>query len=386
MYKFSAPMPYTKEDIQKLLDINNQIEKSKITNLYFGLPSHCSMFTGFEQARNINSDKTDFNFWENLMRYSLDKGFELIYLLNNPKPLDLANPKFSEQIEKLKLLLTKLEEIGVTKIRAAAPQLLSYLGKYYSHFDIYASTSLDYKTLAEYQNFIMVHPEVKQIVPSHDVNKNFKLLKNIQKDYPDIEIEIMVNEGCWKGCPHRSLHEIVDIDKSIIYNKELSLSNNYSNIICRYISEKYPFHGLTLNNNIYPWEIEEYFKIGINKFKLVGRDLLNEYPKICINAYYNYLKTIDDYKFAENQKIVNYIHHLMMGDYELQYLLTKDIRNLLPDIKYFKKYGHLCASGCGVECRYCYKCAEKIEKVYKKKIHELEKKSYYVPACTMAQT
>ena len=65
---------------------------------------------------------------------------------------------------------------------------------------------------------------------------------------------------------------------------------------------------------------------------------------------------------------------------------VKTYKKYLPDIKYFQKYGHLCASRCGVECRYCYKCAEKIQKVYEKKMKEREKEPHYVPACTMAMT
>ena len=38
---------------------------------------------------------------------------------------------------------------------------------------------------------------------------------------------------------------------------------------CNGIATKYPFYSLTLNNNIFPWEIKEYAQIGINKFKFV---------------------------------------------------------------------------------------------------------------------
>ena len=49
--------------------------------------------------------------------------------------------------------------------------------------------------------------------------------------------------------------------------------------------------------------------------------------------------------------------------------------------EHFKKYGHLCASRCGVECRYCYKCAEKIQKVFMKKQEEQQKST--MPFCVI---
>ena len=48
---------------------------------------------------------------------------------------------------------------------------------------------------------------------------------------------------------------------------------------------------------------------------------------------------------------------------------------------HFKKYGHLCALICGVECKYCYKCAEKIQKVFEKKQEEQRKR--ILPVCVV---
>ncbi|MBR1908865.1 hypothetical protein IJ818_08020, partial [bacterium] len=171
MYQFSAPMPYNKEDIDKLLTINNQVEKCEITSLYASLPSNCTLFTGFEQARNIQSGKQNFDYWKNLFSYTLENNLDFIYLLNSPIPFDLNNDDFEKMLDKLDKLLNELSNMGIKKIRVANPQLISYLWKNYNKFDIFASTSLEYKHISEYQNLILMHPEIKQIVPSHDINK-----------------------------------------------------------------------------------------------------------------------------------------------------------------------------------------------------------------------
>ncbi len=382
MYKFSVPMPYTKEHIDKIININKQVTKSKITSLYAGLPSTCNMFSGFEQCRNSCLNQTDFDYWKNLFSYSMERGCDFIYLLNSPLAFNTENINFRKRFEKLDKLLNQLYKIGINKLRVANPQLSSYLYRHYKQFNIYASTSLNYKTISEYKNLIQMHPEIKQIVPSHDLNKNFRFLKNLTKNYPTLNIEIIVNEGCMKGCPHRSLHE--NVNSNFKFNmSDLSLSENYCITFCTYLSEKYPFKSLTLNNNIFPWELEEYSKIGINNFKLVGRDTYNQEIEYSIIKYYLYFLAIENLKKIEYNPITTFIHHLNSNEI-LNQLSIKDVFNYLPKINYFKKYAHLCSSRCGVECFYCYKCAEKIQKVFEKKIKEKSKQPHYVPACNIS--
>ena len=376
MYKFSAPMPYTIEDINKLLGINNQIARSKITSLYACVPRGCEVFTGFEQSRNFAFDNTSWTYWKILIEYVLNSGYDFIYLLNSPRPFNTGDINFTKQIEKLEFLLSELKKIGVNKLRVASGQLSSYIGKHYSYFQVLASTSLEYKTIWEYQNFIAFHPEVKQIVPSHDINKNFKLLSNLRIRYPKTEIELMVNEGCLQGCPNRMFHEYISIDENEIVNNDICLSGHYATNFCFSITDKYPIQSLVIGNHIFPWDIDEYAKIGINNFKLVGRDGYGNFDSYLKN-FTMYLKGIDDIKLIEYYLLSYFTHHLSHNPL-LKQLYVKDYKKYLPKIGYFKKYGHLCASRCGVECRYCYKCAEKIQRVFKEKMKK-EKKVRYVP-------
>ena len=378
MYNFSAPMPYTIEDIDKLLDINNQVQKSAITSLYACVPRGCEVFTGFEQSRNFVFDNANWEYWKKLIEHTLNKNCDFIYLLNSPRPLDTENSDFSKQLEKLQLLLTELRKMGVKKLRVASGQLMSYIGKHYDDFEILASTSLEYKTIWEYQNFIAFHPEVKQIVPSHDVNKNFKLLSHLTKRYPDMEIELMVNEGCLQGCPNRMFHEYISIDENKTDKYEQCLTGGYSISFCHPIIEKYPIQSLLIGNHIFPWDIKEYEKIGIRNFKLVGRDGYNKNLKGYLDAFFMYLKGIDNIKYIENFPLSSFTHHLQQVPI-LKEVTVKDYRKYLPDIKHFVKYGHLCASRCGAECFYCYKCAKKIENMYEKEIKK--EKRIYIP-CT----
>ena len=379
MYQFSAPMPYTIEDIDKLLDINKQVEKSKITSLYACVPRGCEVFTGFEQSRNFAFSNVSWDYWKSLIEHVLSKNCDFIYLLNSPRPLTIESPDFPKQLEKLELLLSELKKLGVNKLRVAAGQLMTYIGNHYPDFQVLASTSLEYKTIWEYQNFIAFHPEVKQIVPSHDINKNFKLLKHLRKRYPNVELELMVNEGCLQGCPNRMFHEYISIDHIKTLNEDFCLSGGYATAFCNPVLQKYPIQSIAIGTHIFPWDIDEYVKIGINNFKLVGRDGYQHFENY-IKGYTMYLKGVEDIKAIENCYLTEFTHHLTNNSI-LSQLTVKEYKKYLPKIEHFIKYGHLCASRCAIECKYCYKCADKIQKALEKKQKIQNKET--VPFCTM---
>ena len=381
-YEFSLPMPYSIQDINKILDINNNVKNSQIKSLYASLPSNCNLFTGFEQSRNYMFEYNDWAYWQKLIKYTISQGCDFIYLLNSPRPLDITNINFPNQITKLEKLLEELQKIGVKKLRVASAQLSTYIAKHFKEFEILASTALEYKTIWEYQNFIAFHPEVKQIVPSHDVNKNFKLLSILRTRYPNIEIELMLNEGCLQGCPNRMLHESIDVEKRDIFNNDLCLSNGYSTLFCESVINRFPIACLAIGTHIFPWQLEQYGKIGINKFKLAGRDRYHNNLNNMIERFYAYIKGVEDEEYIKNYALANFTHHLNHNKL-LNQILVKDYKRYLPDIKYFKKYGHLCASRCALECRYCYKCAENIEKVFKKKQEEMNKRT--IPVCVVTK-
>ena len=378
MYQFSVPMPYTKEAIDKLCSINNQVEKSRIQTLYFSLPSNSCDFTGFENGRYIYQEVTDFNYWKPLIEYSLEKEFDFVYLLNFPKIFNHETDNIEQQLEKLNKLINNLRHTGCNKVRVCNPQLMGYINKNYPDIELYLSTLSQMQNIKQYENVFLMFNNIKEFVPVFDLNKNFKFLRNIKKKFPNIKIELMVNEGCISGCPYQAQHAellncktVNNIDKLYCFST-LFFRNNCSKIMHKNLSNYF-----SRSNIIYPWEIEDYSKFGINKFKLVGRNNYEFTIGKYINYYKMYLLGLDNFKNIENTPIRlfnNYINN------NLNFTARcKELKKFLPDISYFKKYGHLCASRCGVECLYCYKCAKKIQKVFEKKQEEQRKMN--LPVC-----
>ena len=368
MYQFSVPMPYEIENINKLIELNTQFYNSKITSMYAGLPSNCELFSEFEQQRNFYTNEigNTWNYWKKLYCHCLENNIDFIYLLNNPLPLSNKHPDLLFKLEKLDKLLQELKKIGINKIRIADNKLMSHINSNYPYFTLYASTSFEFKNFSEYKYFIFMHPYVKQLIPSNDNLKNMLLLKNLKTSFKDVNIELIVNEGCYFCCPNRFAHSLIPSD------------NYFTNNFCSILADKRPIHSLVFANNIYPWELEEYKKLGIINFKFVGRDgYINNFEQYFSN-FSAYLQGIDDIKSIKNCALTDFIHHLTNSP-ALKQLTVQKYKKYLPKISHFKKYGHLCSSYCGVQCRYCYECADKIQKVFEKNREKEHKMA--MPVC-----
>ena len=361
-YEFSLPMPTKKEHIDDFVKINKKLTKSEITSLFFALPINSPDITRFEQIRTILEKVTYFDYWKEIIEKAKENNFDVIYLLNSSRPLLIQSSFLSTQLEKLDILIKNLLASGCNKVRISNLQLLAYIAKKYPEVEIYVSTTLEYNYLRQYENLIKFFPQIKQIVLSHEVNKNFKLIKNLKKIYPNLDIEIMVNEGCISGCPLRNYHNMATtyVSKKLLLTLDETMQQSFFYNTCTKNDDTDFFKEICLSKDVFPWELETYRKIGINKFKLVGRDSV-QFREGIFENFETYLLGIEDYNNIKNSLFENFNHHLKPRERKF---LVKEIRPYLPRIEHFIKYGHLCASQCGIECQYCFKCAEKLEKKF----------------------
>ncbi|MBQ8887740.1 MAG: hypothetical protein IJY61_08580 [Candidatus Gastranaerophilales bacterium] len=363
MYKFSVPMPFETRFIDDLVEINKEVEKSKISEVYFSLPNNCSDNSGFEQLRTTNHIKTNYSDWEHLFEYTQKNDLELVYLLNTPKPFFSESNLLDKQLEKLDKLLKKLQKSGCNKLRITNIQLMEYIRIKYPKFKINVSTSLEYTEINQYINFLKIQPYIESIVPSYNVNRNFKLLKNLKSLYPNLEIELMVNEGCIFGCPLRYQHNLSlpYIQTETYLKRDNKLTAEFFNSTCKKYSYSNLLDEICKATIIYPWDIESYSDIGINKFKLVGRNCPEFSNGNYLKIYKMYLKGIDDPNYIKDEEF-RFLNHYIMSRKEIK-IKIKEIKPYLPKISHFIENGHFCSSVCGVECVYCYDCAKKIKEL-----------------------
>lgn len=128
---------------------------------------------------------------------------------------------------------------------------------------------------------------------------NTSIIKKLR--YPE-NIEIIVNEQCMGMCPFREMHY------SMIAKKNMFISDKDFNFNPMCKNKKGSYHELIGKQPHYVSKklIEEYYKLGINKFKIVGRD--NYRPDLAIMGYMDYLiKPEYHNRFIELCKINNII-------------------------------------------------------------------------------
>lgn len=362
MYYFSAPLPYYFEKVDEFAQVNKMISKSQIKTLFNSLPGELEEFTGFEQARS--NGKGEINSLEDFARlidYTFEKGFDFVYLLNTLQPFDMIHQdELSIKFEKLDKLVNVLKKHGVNKYRISNPQLVRHFKKNYPDIEVYLSTSLNYFTIKQVENAVKTFDNVKEVIPSYEQNRNFTLLSNIRKKLPNLDIELMATEGCIQGCPLRQHHIMERIPYKYL-EVDKARSREYIGMnrdCCDKIKTNDFWLYLCTSLVIYPWQLEEYSKIGINKFKFVGRDSFIFGKKGYVDFLRFYLQAVDDESKAEMLPFNIFSSYLWTKNSKI---LVKDIKPYLPKIEYFKKNGALCASRCGVDCTYCYKCAEKLK-------------------------
>ena len=356
--KFSAPLPFSKEQIDYLAQMNEKYKKSKVTTLYNCLPYNSIEKSGYEQHRTWDERVNSLYDLAELVNYAKSIGFGFTYLLNT-----VNTPLFKEferNVERLNSFLDKLRQFNITDIRVSNTFIMKYIDTNYKEFNLYGSTSQEYSSIRQYYNLIACFPKLKGIVFSWDNNKNFKLIDSFNKNL-GIELELMVNEGCVAGCPFRRDHH--SSNNSITNSRYSFCFNN----LCRKISNGNKSLQLCLDNIIYPWDIKNYNKHNVYNFKFVGRNadgFINGFDYL--SKYSTYLKGVDDVESIMDEPIINFNNYLI-GYSSWSSLKVKDVINLLPRIEHFERDGYKCSSVCGIECRYCYNCAEKIEKILKKK-------------------
>lgn len=357
---FSVPLPYDLTHIHRLAEINKEIKRSSIKYLYGCLPLNAKDRCEFEQSRVFDKRVSSLKTLLPYIEFAKDSGFEFVYLLNSLNVM--SYDEFRKKEDKLKRIVETMINKGVLDFRVASVMVIDYLAQNYPMVRIRCSTSQEYSSIKQYDNLFKAYL-IKEIVPSWDSNRNFNLLRNLKKLYPHLDIEIMVNEGCISGCPFRVYHSMFKGTKS------KWLRNRYNNFFKQECGRLYSDNfalSLCKSNIIYPWQINEYRKIGIKNFKLVGRNSDEFKTGEYLDIYRQYLLGVDDIRNILSIPIV-WFNHALFKSPGLQSVKVSDVIEVLPSIRFFSEKRFSCADVCGVECNYCFEKAKQLETILQRR-------------------
>ena len=356
MLEFSMPLVYDYDFIDKIAEMNTSLKKSKITNFYSCVPLNSSDRSYFEQDRVTSDIVGCFDDLNKYIQYAFKKGFTFTYLMNSVRGL-LPN-EFKELQPEIDAFIDNLLINGITDVRVTNTMVIGYLIQNHKHLNVHCSTSQEYSSVMQYKNLLSQYPEIKSIVPSYDLNKNFLFLTSL-KEMCENEIELMVDEGCLPECPFRNHHNLINYDRANVETENAIFYNRFFNDRCAAHYGENFWTNYCLSKTIAPWEVEIYAqKYGIRNFKLVGRNTL-EPPAAILDRTSAYLHGIEDASCLDNYPVHKFNHFIREMD-GLARVKYSEIKSLLPKLEYFEKNGHLCKSACGISCTYCLDCAEAI--------------------------
>ena len=355
IYQFSTPLYFNHAFIDEMAELNTKFKKSQVVTLYNSLPyplaNNFNDYLNLQRGYNFNI-KT-FKDFSNYIKHAKDNNFNVVYLFNSPKPLN--NNDFSKLKKEFYTLLDNLKLLNIKTLKVATVQSADLVNEYNrinnlnkeEEFKLAISTIFEIHTLPQYINLINNYPNIVNINISKDENQNFYLLKNLKTLYPDITIEMMIDEGCNKGCParisHMSCWNCAQFDCQKMQNTNNTL---------------YFFK----NGKIFPWHFPYYSALNINNFKTVTyqKERGEETHQPSMLPYFKVTEYGIDSLSKED------IKHIFAGgvsDEVIDLLPLKDIISYLPDINYLIKHGNFCASLCESYCTYCHKKADKFNKV-----------------------
>lgn len=354
MKYFCVPADFKKETIDKYAVLNSQYKDSKVIET-FGV---ITVGNTLESGRSADLlPPIDIVGLKEYISYSKSKDIDFNYTLNGST---MYNREFTEEgIRKIKKFLKDLYDAGVRSLTVTLPSVI----------ELVQSTGLDFKikvsTICQINNankaLSYKKMGVERIVPEEAINRDFGTLKSIVDVFGD-KVEVITNVVCHKECIYRLFHYNQMSSDSVNITSEAS-ANYYSH---KCMNRRYEdISNIMKLSWIRPEDIKCYTEIGINYFKLQGRQaVLKGDPVRVVESYFK--ESFDG----------NLMELLDMFSPTNSFTIYVDNKKLDGFIEPFFKQDNFCKHNC-TACRYCESFARKaIDYDKAQEIVELSRKFY----------
>ncbi len=272
---FSMPADFKTKTIDGYDELNREYKDSRIVETYGQLTVGSVVNSGRAIGMISNVDYTTL---ETYVDYSRRKGIEFSYTLN---PSCMGNVEFSPGgIARLKGFLGNLINIGITSFTLTSPALIELVRSMDLKLKLKASAICEIMT----PDKALFYKELgmERIVVDPDITRDFNKLKQIVGVFGD-HVELIVNNVCYKNCAYKMFH----------YNHEAhdTPGNTYQTIHDYYYHRCHMQKAKDLKNVIRlnwvrPEDLEYYRQVGIDYFKIQGRQNVEKGdPLKAVEAY-----------------------------------------------------------------------------------------------------
>ena len=328
MKYYSVPADFKTETLDRYCELGDKYPDCKVIETYGQIT--IGNFLGSGRAGDLIPE-VDLDELSTYVVNSKKRGIDFNYTLN---ATCLSNREFTAAgIKEITSFLNTVYEMGINKITIAMPSLIELINLSKYKFEIKASTLCQVINANKAISFKKLG--VDRVVVDESINRDFNTLQSIKKAFGS-GVEIIVNVICNKNCIYRMFHQNqVSHDTST----EQKSSTYYSHRCIMKRTED--VSNLMRMNWIRPEDIKYYSEIGINNFKIQGRQaVLNGDIIKTVESYFkesfhgNLLELLDSFSPTNNFKI-----HM-------------DNKKLDGFIKPFVENGDFCKNNCD-SCNYC---------------------------------
>jgi collagenase-like PrtC family protease len=229
-----------------------------------------------------------------------------------------------------------LDDLGVEGIVLSNPYLIAFAHKRFPSLKIAVSTAVAIDSVDKAQFFERQGASVLYL--PEFINRDFSLLTQIRKR-TRAELVLLANAGCLLHCPIRQYH--INLVSHSGESLELGTYVDYPLMLCFGAKARDP--GQMLKSSwIRPEDLGVYEEIGINQFKLAGREMDRPWVQRLTRAY-------------ADRRYEGDLNDLILGFDLLEPYGRLPVRipnRALDGFAEFFRKKHDCRAGCR-DCRYC---------------------------------
>jgi collagenase-like PrtC family protease len=241
-------------------------------------------------------------------------------------------------------------DIGADAVKVAIPLIIELVKKEFPDLEVHVSVNAHVDSVQKVKAFEELGADSINLDPM--INRDFALLKRIRQ-VTRCEIELLVNQSCLYNCAYREYHN------NIISHWSQDLGNKNVNI-CQHITclvKKLTHPEELLKATwIRPEDLSIYECMGIDSFKIAGREKSASWILNCVAAYCrrSYRGNLTDLLVPDFSVFSVYEKYGKIDKPEI----FVDNRLLTGFLETVSKRN--CRVECGTDCKYCYTLARKV--------------------------
>ena len=325
----NIPADFKKETIDKYAQLNKIYKQAQVKETYGQITINNPIGSGRAYDLIPQVDMADL---ESYIAYSRQKNIGFNYTLNTTC---LGNKEFNEDgMREILRFLDDLYDAGVRSLTVTLPSLIELIRRKKYDFEIKASTVCQVINANKAMSYKRLGADV--IVLDESINRDFDTMKRIRNAFGE-RLEIITNVICHKNCIYEMFH----------HNQTSHDRGHLKKPSVTYYSHRCMMKRCETVSNIMrmawvrPEDIKHYVDIGINIFKLQGRQAVLKGDPVRATEYY-----MQEYYDG------NLVELLDVFSTTNAFVVQVDNRKLDDYIKPFVEKPGFCKNDC-TTCGYC---------------------------------